>query len=83
MNRVCRTVLAFQSELLSKVFSFLMMFILADIASKSGLFTTPAYAQQGAAKATVMIETVSNSSATRGKKLEVTYLPRRTMRSPR
>jgi hypothetical protein len=73
MNVVCGIGFAFQRERFRNFFSLSVMLLLLGIASSRGLLVTPAYAQQVADNATIVIEAESNSSATRGKKLEVTY----------
>ena len=73
MNVALCTSFRFQRTLARRFFSISMVGLLGVITSANYLLATPAYAQQAAPKATIVIESVSDTKATRGKQLEVTY----------
>ena len=73
MNVALRARFGFQRTLATRSFSVFVLGLLFSITSANPMLVTQAYAQKGLAKATIVIESVSETSATRGKKVAVTY----------
>jgi hypothetical protein len=73
MNVALRTGFRFQRTLARKFLSISAVGLLVSVGSANTSLVTSAYAQQDAPQATIVIETVSETNATRGKKLAVTY----------
>jgi len=70
MNKISRTQFRLQGAIARQYSSFTAVGLLGALTIGNGL---PAYAQQEARNAMIVIETVSNTKATRGKKIAVTY----------
>jgi hypothetical protein len=73
MNVALSTSFRFRQTLARSLFSICMASSIGIVTSANYLFTTPVYAQQEASTATIVIESVADTNATRGRKLAVTY----------